>query len=84
VIARARYLLRFEANFGFRVLKALHHSQGRVVKFAIEAWRCHYNAVRPHSSLGYSPPAHEAIVWPATTMAVKMPALNQHSNRTTL
>ncbi len=23
----------------------------------IDAWRQHYNAVRPHSSLGYKPPA---------------------------
>jgi len=27
-----------------------------------ERWRRHYNAVRPHSSLGYRPPAPEAIV----------------------
>ena len=27
----------------------------------IEAWRRHYNTVRPHSSLGYRPPAPEAI-----------------------
>ena len=26
----------------------------------IEAWRRHYNTVRPHSSLGYRPPAPEA------------------------
>jgi len=25
----------------------------------IESWRRHYNAVRPHVSLGYKPPAHE-------------------------
>ena len=25
----------------------------------IEAWRRHYNTVRPHSSLGYRPPAPE-------------------------
>ena len=31
----------------------------------IEAWRRHYNAVRPHSSLGYQPPAPEAILPPA-------------------
>ena len=30
-----------------------------------EQWRRHYNAVRPHSSLGYRPPAPEAIEpWP--------------------
>lgn len=28
----------------------------------IEAWRRHYNTVRPHSSLGYRPPALETIV----------------------
>jgi putative transposase len=26
----------------------------------IESWRRHYNTVRPHSSLGYRPPAPEA------------------------
>ena len=33
-------------------------AEARVV---IEAWRVHYNTVRPHSSLGYRPPAPEAI-----------------------
>jgi len=28
----------------------------------IEQWRKHYNEVRPHSSLGYKPPAPKAIV----------------------
>ena len=45
-------------------------------KIVIEAWRRHYNTIRPHSSLGYRPPAPEALVWPATTMVVEMPALN--------
>jgi len=27
----------------------------------IERWREHYNRVRPHSALGYRPPAPEAI-----------------------
>ena len=27
----------------------------------IERWRKHYNQVRPHSSLGYRPPAPEAM-----------------------
>jgi len=31
--------------------------QARVL---IEAWRRHYNTVRPHSSLGYQPPTPEA------------------------
>ena len=31
-------------------------------KILIEMWRKHYNTVRPHSSLGYRPPAPETIV----------------------
>jgi transposase InsO family protein len=33
-------------------------------KVIIEAWRRYYNTGRPHSSLGYRPPAPEAIIWP--------------------
>ncbi len=32
-------------------------------KILIERWRVHYNTVRPHSALGYRPPAPEAISW---------------------
>jgi putative transposase len=35
-------------------------------KVLIERWRVHYNRVRPHSSLGYRPPAPEAILLPGT------------------
>lgn len=28
----------------------------------IEQWRRHYNTIRPHSSLGYTPPAPAAIL----------------------
>lgn len=31
-------------------------------KILIEQWRQHYNTVRPHSSLGYKPPAPETII----------------------
>jgi len=30
-------------------------------KVLIEKWRRHYNTKRPHSSLGYQPPAPEAV-----------------------
>lgn len=33
-------------------------------KVLIEAWRRHYNTVRPHSSLGYRPPAPETATTP--------------------
>ena len=35
----------------------------------IERWRRHYNSVRPHSSLGYRPPAPETILPPASALA---------------
>jgi transposase InsO family protein len=34
----------------------------REAKIIIESWRKHYNTTRPHSALGYRPPAPEAIV----------------------
>ena len=33
-------------------------------KVLIEAWRRHYNTIRPHSSLGYRPPAPETASLP--------------------
>jgi len=36
-------------------------------KALIEQWRREYNQVRPHSALGYQPPAPEAILTVATT-----------------
>jgi transposase InsO family protein len=35
----------------------------REAQVLIEARRRHYNTVRPHSALGYRPPAPEAVVW---------------------
>ncbi len=41
----------------------------------IEAWRRHYNTKRPHSSLGYRPPAPEAVQWPAPPTGSAAPAI---------
>jgi len=32
----------------------------------IEMWRKEYNTIRPHSALGYRPPAPESIMVPTT------------------
>ena len=32
----------------------------------VERWRCEYNQLRPHSALGYRPPAPEAAPQPIT------------------
>jgi transposase InsO family protein len=34
----------------------------REAEVVIESWRRHYNAVRPHASLGYRAPAPEVFV----------------------
>ena len=46
-------------------------AEARVV---IEAWRVHYNTARPHSSLGYQPPAPQAVEWPPQSTGSIPPA----------
>ena len=48
-------------------------AEARVI---IEAWRRYYNTERPHSSLGYKPPAPEAIAWPSKPAGSLPPARN--------
>ena len=42
-------------------------------KVVIESWRRHYNAVRPHGSLGYRPPAPEVFVPALAARAASQP-----------
>jgi putative transposase len=35
-------------------------------RIVIEGWRRHYNTSRPHSALGYRPPAPEVVLWPSS------------------
>ena len=42
-------------------------------KIVIENWRRHYNTKRPHSSLGYRPPAPEVLQWPASPPGAASP-----------
>lgn len=48
----------------------------REAKVVIEQWRRHYNAVRPHSSLGYRPPAPEVVMQPIHQAVAPRPQLN--------
>ncbi len=52
-------------------------------KVVIEGWRRHHNTGRPHSALGYEPPAPEGVLWPAIRAVTPKPVMHQHSNRTT-
>jgi transposase InsO family protein len=44
----------------------------REAQVLIEAWRRHHNTVRPHSALGYRPPAPQAV--PGAAWAPLRPA----------
>jgi len=44
-----------------------HWDERLEARVLCQRWRRHYNAVRPHNSLGYRPSAPEAIVpWPSS------------------
>ena len=43
-------------------------------RILIEAWRRHYNTIRPHSALAYRPPAPEVVLWPAAQPRPAPPA----------
>ena len=53
-------------------------------KIVIEEWRRHYNTIRPHSSLGYRPPAPEDGPWPAAQPAPASPAIPTLAQKTVM
>ena len=56
------YCKSFNARFRDELLNGEIFYSLREAQILIEHWRIHYNTVRPHSSLGYRPPAPESIV----------------------
>lgn len=56
------YVESFNARLRDELLDGEIFSSLAEAKTVIEDWRRHYNAVRPHSALGWRPPAPEAIV----------------------
>ena len=56
------YIESFNARFRDELLNAEIFYSLREAQIIIENWRCHYNTVRPHSALGWRPPAPESIV----------------------
>ena len=53
-------------------------------RIIIEGWRKHYNTRRPHSSLGYRPPAPTAVVWPAAQTKPASPATSNVAAKPTM
>jgi putative transposase len=49
----------------------------REAQVLTEAWRRHHDTVRPHSALGYRPPAPEAIPWTGPAWMPLRPAAGQ-------
>jgi putative transposase len=50
-------------------------------KVLIERWRREYNTIRPHSSLGYRPPAPEAIqLWSAASATLQLQTTTEEQN----
>ena len=56
------YCESFNARFRDELLNGEIFYTLKEAQILIEQWRIHYNTVRPHSSLGYRPPAPESIV----------------------
>jgi putative transposase len=59
------YCESFNSKLRDELLNIEVFSSLKEAKVLIEDWRRHYNTKRPHSSLGYKPPAPEALLWPA-------------------
>ena len=56
------YVESFNARLRDELLDGEIFYSLREARIIIEAWRQHYNTVRPHASLGYRPPAPEVFV----------------------
>ena len=56
------YCESFNARFRDEFLNGEIFYSLREAQILIEEWRKHYNTKRPHSALGYRPPAPETIV----------------------
>ena len=56
------YVESFNARFRDELLNRELFYSVREAQIIIEGWRKHYNTKRPHSALGYRPPAPETII----------------------
>ena len=63
------YIESFNGRLRDELLNGEVFDTVREAQVLCDQWRRHYNAVRPHSSLGYRPPAPEAIAPRLETMA---------------
>lgn len=83
------YVESFNARLRDELLDGEIFYSLREAQIIIESWRRHFNAIRPHESLGYKPPAPEVFVpafaaWPAALRRSASPATLQLAQRPTL
>ncbi len=76
------YVESFNARIRDELLNGEIFYSLREAQIVIESWSRHYNAVRPHASLGYKPPAPEVFIpalaaWPPSQPRLA-PAPTQH------
>ena len=69
------YIESFNARLRDELLDGEIFYSLKEAQIVIEGWRCHYNTIRPHSSLGYQPPAPEVELWPAAPPRQAPPAI---------
>ena len=67
------YIESFNARLRDELLDGEIFYSLKEAQIVIESWRRHYNAVRPHESLGYRPPAPEVFLpalaaWPSARL----------------
>ena len=67
------YIESFNGKLQDELLKREIFYTLKEAKVLIERWRDQYNHVRPHSSLGYRPPAPEAILAGAGSATLRQP-----------
>src|SRR3984893_13257392 len=75
-----RFIESFNARLRDELLDGEIFYTLREAQIIIESWRRHYNAVRPHASIGYRAPAPEVFVpalaaWPAPQSRPAPPAM---------
>ena len=56
------YIESFNARLRDELLNGEIFYSLREAKIVVESWRRHYNAIRPHASLGYRAPAPEVVI----------------------
>jgi len=69
------YIESFNARLRDELLNGEIFYTLKEARIIVEAWRRHYNTVRPHASLGYRPPAPEVII-PSAAQLAPRPAMD--------